>query len=234
MNSSMLKFILYVCFQEGRRPGRRAFGVVFALCSWMVSPWTWRRERRSPRGFRRDVQATAAATAHSARIRVAVLRDPTAFPATVAHLLTLEPSATEVHSLCHQSTAAGAIMETHCRNSHVQIITKWLTRQLKKCTTFTYPVMVCVLVNSVTVWWSRFVFSSSPSLKSLMKRVALQSSVNSTISSFVSWTNKVSMLKCNLTHIHLEIQGGTIHSETNTLESWRDTRLNNDTHIYYM
>lgn len=64
----------------------------------MASLWTWRREQRSPLGFRQGVQVTAAAMAHSAETRDAVWRGPTAFPVTVAHLLTLEPSATEVHT----------------------------------------------------------------------------------------------------------------------------------------
>lgn len=97
----MLKFLLCGFLQEARLRGRKAFEVVFALCSWTASPWTWRREQRSPLEFRPDVQATAAAMARCARTRVGVWREPRAFPVTAARLLTLDPSATEVQRPFH-------------------------------------------------------------------------------------------------------------------------------------
>lgn len=91
--------------QVGQHPGRRVFAAAFALCGWTVSPWTWRREQRSPQGSRPVVQATAAATAHSVRTRDTVWREPTASPVTVAHLLILEPSVRQVRTNCPSSSS---------------------------------------------------------------------------------------------------------------------------------
>lgn len=88
----------YICVspQEALLPGRRVFEDVSAPCSWTVLLWTWRKERRSPLGSRRDAQATAAPTVGFVRTKAAVWREPEAFPVTAARLPSLEPSVTRV------------------------------------------------------------------------------------------------------------------------------------------
>lgn len=95
----MVYQVLFLSWQEALHPDRKAFWAVSALCSWMASLWTWRRELRSRLESYLDAQATAAAMAHCAKTRVAVRKKPTVSPATVDALPTLEPSATKVQTL---------------------------------------------------------------------------------------------------------------------------------------
>lgn len=87
------------CWQGGPHPGRKAFWGVSALCSWMVSLWTWKKGPRSRRGSDPDARATAAATARSVRTRVRAWRERAASPATAAHQPSPGLSVTKVPQL---------------------------------------------------------------------------------------------------------------------------------------
>lgn len=110
----MVYQVLFLSWQEALHPDRKAFWAVSALCSWMASLWTWRRELRSRLESYLDAQATAAAMARCARTRVAVRKKPTVSPATVDSRPTLEPSATKVQTLT-------LTVETFCRWLHRSI-----------------------------------------------------------------------------------------------------------------
>lgn len=110
----MVYQVLFLSWQEALHPDRKAFWAVSALCSWMASLWTWRRELRSRLESYLDAQATAAAMARCARTRVAVRKKPTVSPATVDSRPTLEPSATKVQTLT-------LTVETFCHWLHRSI-----------------------------------------------------------------------------------------------------------------
>lgn len=127
-NSKEFWFPAFRCWclwpQVGQHPGRRVSAAAFALCGWTASPWTWRREQRSPQGSKPVVQATAAATEHSARTRDAVWREPTALPVTVAHLLILEPSVREVLTNWSSSSSVlqhDVLQQQKCFFNHITI-----------------------------------------------------------------------------------------------------------------
>lgn len=100
-------------FQEARPPDRGASWGASGPCSWTGRPWTWRRGRRSPRGWSPAVGGTAAPTSGCAATEGAAGRGPAGSPATASSPLSRGPSA---HRVSVSAGAAGERAALGCAN----------------------------------------------------------------------------------------------------------------------